>query len=145
MIFQNPNQLVCGIFLISLIFIMVGHVFREQVQNALKQKLFHVKAFDIDWWSVTHLLLYMLIGFIKPGFTLTFFVIGILFEVFEDMCASDSATQLLDCVNPAKKNSICGKIMCNGFDDSYWYGKFDDIFANLLGYVIGNSIRTTYF
>jgi len=35
--------------------------------------------------------------------------------------------------------------MCNGFQDSYWYGKLDDIFINLLGYVTGQAIRTTCY
>ena len=140
---DHPNKLVVGAIIVSLIFIIVGHFYRDQIQSRLKQPLMHVKEFDLDWWSVTHFMLFAFFGFVKPGYPLSFFTIGALFEVFEDGCASDANTQLVDCVGGNKSGLACG-VMCNGFSDSYWYGKFDDIFANLLGYVVGQALRYAF-
>jgi hypothetical protein len=85
----------------------------------------------------------MFIGFVKPDHAITFFVLGILFEIFEDGMASDSETQSINCVGV--KKSILQRVMCNGMEDSYWYGKIDDIAFNLIGYTIGQAIRKTYF
>lgn len=138
---QHPHRIIIVSIIISLIFIIFGHFYHETVQAALKKPLVHVKSFDLDWWSVSHFLLFALFGFVKPGYALSFFALGTGFEVFEDMMSSDSTTQLWDCVG--RKNHPCGKIFCNGIQDSYWYGKADDIAVNLIGYVTGQAIRTS--
>ena len=139
----EPNQLVIGATIVAIIFIMIGHVYHEQIQSRLKIPLVSIEKVNIDLWSVTHLMLFAFFGFVKPGYPLSFFTCGVIFEVFEDLMASNKTTQMFDCVT--KKESLIGNFVCNGYDDSYWYGKIDDIFINLLGYVIGQSIRTTYY
>jgi hypothetical protein len=140
---KHPDKLVVYAYTVSLLFIIVGHVYRDQIQAKFKQSFFTVKSFDVDYWSFTHVALFMFIGFVKPDHALTFFVLGVLFEIFEDGMASDEGTQSIDC--KGVKKSISQKIMCNGVEDSYWYGKIDDIAFNLIGYTIGQAIRKTYF
>ena len=137
------DKLVIGAFIVSILFIIIGHEFRDKIQEKLKHPLYKLKEVVFDWWSVTHFMLFAFFGFIKPNYPFSFFAAGILFEVFEDGMASDESTQLVNC--PKEKNSLIGKIMCNGVQDSYWYGKLDDIFMNLTGYVFGQAIRTTWF
>lgn len=143
MVDSLANRIVLGATIISIIFIMVGHIYRDQVQNLLKNPLYKVDEFFIDWWSVSHFLLFSLFGFVKPGYPFTSFICGIAFEVFEDSMASDETTQIVDCIS--NKKSVIGGIMCNGYEDSYWYAKLDDIFINLLGYIVGQAIRTTFY
>ena len=139
---QLSDKLVIGAMVISILFIMIGHEFRDQIQSLLKRPIYKLKEVVFDWWSVSHFLLFAFFGFVKPNYPFSFFAAGILFEVFEDGMASDESTQLVNC--PEKKNSFIGRIMCNGQQDSYWYGKLDDIFMNLTGYVFGQAIRTTF-
>ena len=127
----------------SLLFIILGHKFREEIQLKLKQPLIQLPATTLDGWSVTHFLLFMLFGLIEPGYHMTFLFIGIAFEVFEDMLSADSTTQLFDCMDKDIKNHFFyGTLFCNGLNDDYWYGKWDDIFVNLIGYTLGSSLKT---
>ena len=136
------NKLIVGVLVISMIFIMVGHIYKDQVQSILKQPLFELKnKIVFDWWSVTHLLLWSFIGFVKPNHPLSAFTFGIAFEILEDALSSNKNTQLVKCPNKGPVN----KIMCNGVQDGFWYGKADDLFSNIVGYIIGNSIRTTFY
>jgi hypothetical protein len=137
----TPNRLVLGAIVISIIFIMIMHICKEQIQNILQTQLYTIKEVVIDLWSVTHFFIYAFFGFVKPGYPMSFFAMGSVFEIFEDGLASDETTQMVNC----KKKSLLSNIMCNGVQDSYWYGKIDDIFVNLLGYVTGQAIRTTCY
>jgi hypothetical protein len=130
-----------ALFILALLFIMFGHIYREQVQLALKHDFVKLPATTFDWWSISHAMLFGIIGFIIPNYHFTFFTIGAFFEIFEDMLSSDKSTQLVDCMNPHNKKS---NIMCKfSINDDYWYGKWDDVFVNLFGYVVGSSIRST--
>jgi hypothetical protein len=142
---KNTNALVLGIIVFSLLFIMVRHICEEQMQKNLQYSLYKNDCFNFDGWSLAHFMMYFFIGFVKPGYTFTAFTAGVMFEVFEDGKASDSHTQLLDCTDQGIKKSLIGKVYCNGGENSYWYGKFDDIIFNLLGYITGQGIRTTFF
>jgi hypothetical protein len=125
------------------VFIIVGHKYRDQVQLVLKKNFANLPDDNIDGWSISHLVLYAIIGFIKPNYHLTAFTIGAVFEVFEDYMAADKNTQLVNCSEPFKENGT-RKFFCNGRQDDYWYAKHSDIFWNLLGYTIGSAIRTTF-
>ena len=139
------NKLILGAMIASIIFIMIGHIYREQVQARLKTPLYTAKEVILDWWSVSHFLLFAFFGFVKPGYPLAFFTAGVFFEIFEDGMASDETTQLVNCTHKKERNSVIGGILCNGVQDGCWYGKVDDIFMNLLGYVVGQAIRTTCY
>lgn len=137
------DKLVIGAAVVSLIFIIIGHAYRDKIQALLQRPIYTVKEFNIDWWSVSHFMLFAFFGFVKPGYPLSFFTMGVVFEIFEDGMSSDATTQLHDC--QIEKESVIGSLMCNGHQDSYWYSKLDDIFINLLGYVCGQALRTTYY
>jgi hypothetical protein len=140
--FINQNAIgVCIVLsIVALIFIMFGHIYREQVQLALKQEFIKLPGTTFDWWSVSHAVLFGLFGFLVPNHHLSFFALGAGFEVVEDMLSGDKTTQLADCMSPDKDS----KLMCKfSINDDYWYAKWDDVFVNLLGYTVGSAIRTT--
>jgi hypothetical protein len=132
------------LLILSLVFIIIGHKYRDQVQLVLKKTFVNLPEDTIDGWSLSHMALFAIIGFIKPNYYLSAFCFGAVFEVFEDYMASDKNTQLVDCSQPF---NIDGKrkFFCNGRQDDYWYAKHSDIFWNLLGYTVGSAIRTTVF
>jgi hypothetical protein len=142
--FLNENAVAVCIVLciVALIFIMFGHVYREQVQQALKQEFLRVPEGSLDWWSVSHLCLYAIFGFLIPNYHTTFFLAGTCFEIVEDMLSSDATTQLADCMSP---NTKASNIMCQfSINDDYWYSATSDIYVNLIGYTLGSSLRTTF-
>jgi hypothetical protein len=142
--FINENKIAICIVLciVALLFIMFGHMYRDQVQTALKKEFVKLPATTFDWWSISHAVLFGIFGFLIPNFHTTFFTLGIGFEIVEDMLSSDATTQLSDCMCPDKRE----KIMCRfSINDDYWYAKWDDIFVNLAGYSLGSSLRTTFY
>jgi hypothetical protein len=142
--FLDENRIAICVILcvLALVFIMFGHVYRDQVQLALKREFVKLPATSFDWWSVSHFLLFGIMGFIIPNFHTTFFLLGTGFEIFEDMLSGDKTTQLSDCTNVSNKSNIMCKFSIN---DDYWYAKWDDVFVNLAGYTIGSSLRTTFY
>ena len=139
----DSNKSISVLFFVvfCMIIIIITHYYTS-VRDKLIYVIFETNQnIKFDLWSLSHLLSYMLVGFFIPNFTMTFFTAGILFELFEDIIASNIQTQFVDC----KKNNYINTLWCNGFNGNYWYAKSDDVFVNLVGYVIGNSIRTTFF
>lgn len=132
--------IVFTLFILSMIFIMFGHIYRDDVQLVLKNELIKFPESSIDWWSVSHFMLYAIIGYIIPGHPLTFFTIGLSFELFEDYLSSNQNTQLCDCNDQAKNQLGAGSFWCQGYEDGYWYMNPTDPMINLLGYVVGSSI-----
>ena len=142
--FLDENKITIAVLLcvISLIFIAFGHKYRDSVQKVLQKDFIKLPATNIDWWSISHLILYGILGFIIPNQHFTFFLLGSGFEIVEDMLSSNETTQLDNCNTPDKNE----KIMCKmSIDNDYWYAKWDDIFINLLGYTVGSSARCTFF
>ena len=139
---DNNRGISIGLFAVfCMIFIIIGH-YNKTIQNNLKYNIYNTtQPIVFDVWSLTHLCTYALFGFIMPNFTMTFFTLGFLFEIFEDILSSNKNTQIINC----KKNNNLHKLWCNGYSDSYWYAKFDDLLFNLFGYIIGSSTRTTFF
>lgn len=143
-IINYPIIIVISLAIFSLIFIMVGHRFRDNIQLALKQPIIDLPGTTVDWWSVSHFLLFAIFGFIMPGRVFTLIGLGIGWELIEDYLSSDHSTQLSDCREPTVINSkgeIVRKFWCNGIQDGYWYGKWDDIVFNTFGYICGQRLR----
>lgn len=129
--------------IVALIFICFGHIYREQVQLALKREFFRFPECSIDYWSLSHFLLFGIFGFLIPGYPLSFFVMGTGFEIVEDCLSSDKTTQLVDCTNKANK---ADNLLCRfSINDDYWYCNMTDPFVNLVGYITGSAIRTVFF
>ena len=142
-IFINKHRIgICiALTLVALLFIIVGHSYRDEIQTKLKKDFIKLPATTVDWWSVSHIILYAIFGFLIPDRHSTFLLIGVIFEIVEDMLSSDKTTQLINCLDANNKNNIMCKFSIN---NDYWYGKWDDIFMNLLGYTFGSSMRNTF-
>lgn len=128
--------LVVLLMTISMVFIIFGHCYPQKVQSKLKAPLLFLPATSLDWWSLTHFVLYFLFGLIKPNYHLTFLLIGMSFECVEDWLASNQSTQLVNCA----AESYISKLWCIRKDGDYWYAKWDDVVINVLGYTLGSSV-----
>jgi hypothetical protein len=132
---NSPYAVVIVALIVCIVFIEFGHFYHDEVQAVLKGEIVTVPGFVIDWWSMSHFLLFAFIGFVIPRRTTEFAIIGTSWEVFEDYLSNDINKKLVSCDGGKK-------FWCHGFKDSYWYGKWDDILMNIAGYIVGNEIRT---
>lgn len=130
-----PIRLAIAITIICILFIVFGHANRESVQAKLQRPIAKLPASEVDYWSISHFMLFAIYGYLIPGYPLTFLSIGVLWEMTEDMLSSSKNTKLTDCKQCSNLNSI----LCNGYEDGYWYGKWDDIIFNTLGYLVGSA------
>lgn len=135
---------------ISIGFIILGHYHQEMIQNKLKNEIIKVPEFILDWWSVSHFLFFGLFGFLFPDNAGKFFLIGAGWELIEDYFSNLEKDKLfMECLN---KNQVIDigitdvrKISCNRDEmPTYWYGKWDDIVVNTLGYFLGQEMRKYY-
>ena len=108
----------------------------------LKREFFKFPECSIDYWSLSHFLLFGIFGFLIPGYPLSFFTLGIGFEILEDCLSSDATTQLVNCMDKYnKKNVMCAW----SINTDYWYMNPSDPWSNLTGYIVGSAIRTVCF
>lgn len=140
---QNRIGICVALCIVALLFIMVGHVYRDDVQLVLKREFIKFPESSIDWWSISHFLLFGLFGFLMPEYPLTFFGIGVAFELSEDYLSADESTQLATCVVDPSTGKKKNKFWCNGIQTDYWYMNPTDPWVNLTGYIIGSAIRTS--
>jgi hypothetical protein len=137
---DNWMYIIIALIIVALTFICVGHIYRDAIQLAMKKDFIKLPATTVDWWSISHMALFALFGFIKPGYPLAAFLVGAGFEVFEDYLSSDATTQIVDCSVTHDEEGV-RKFFCSGINTDYWYAKWDDVLWNILGYIVGQSIR----
>jgi len=131
--------------LFALSFIVAGHFYPGQIQSVLKHPILTVPSAVIDWWSVTHIAFFSMLGFLFPDYLLELFVLGIFWEVVEDALSPTTGKGLVNCERDynngfmnAFKTLWCKHTAC---EKDYWYGKWDDVFSNTLGLLFGHFIR----
>lgn len=69
---KTADNIIIILIILSLIFIIIGHQYRDKIQTPLKKPIIHISEFDLDWWSVSHFSLFAMFGFLKPGYAFSF-------------------------------------------------------------------------
>lgn len=141
---KYPLQIILALIILSVLFIMMGHQWRDTIQKPLKKSFLTLPEATFDGWSFLHFMLFGVFGFIQPGKFFHFFALGAAWELTEDFLAADNVTQVVDCTDPHvtnPKGEVHRKFWCNGVQTDYWYGKWDDLLANSLGYLVGQLAR----
>ena len=125
----------------ALLLIAIGYFSKITVQSKMKRELFSIGGIRIDWWSISHLILYVYFGYFFPEYFIEFLIIGSLWELFESTFCKESFVGLIGCRN--SENYLCKSInKFRGCD--YWYGKIDDVVINMIGFVIGALLAKKY-
>lgn len=138
-ILKSPNFYVP--VLVIVILIILGNFKFSLIKNKMKYKFLAKGCFDIDMWSISHLLLYVYFGYQFPNYFAEFLVIGSIWELFESMFCKENFHRNFGCRD--NKNIFCKTInRINSCD--YWYGKLDDLVMNMTGFVIGSWLATKY-
>ncbi len=78
--------------------------------------------YSFDCWSLSHLLMYIILGFAFPHQWKLILVVGILWEIFEFF-----GSRIEKILYPKKK--------------LYWCAKFSDLIVNTVGFILGLCIR----
>lgn len=128
-----------------LLFIVLGHYYPKEIQSALKRPLFTLPSATVDWWSVSHFLFFGTLAFLYPSHVCELFIISIIWEIIEDSLAPPQSKQLIDCskkYNNFWTESFQG-LWCEHLarEKDYWYGKWDDVFFNSMGIILGYGLR----
>jgi len=89
---------------------------------------------SIDGWTFSHLLYFTYLGFLFPTYIYELVLLGIFWELFEE------GFGLLGILYPNNQ------LMKDCLEDYYhpgrwWYGKKEDLLANMIGLVIGLCLR----
>lgn len=105
--------------------------FKDPLRNSLG-------LWDLNGWSLTHLLFYTLIGYtFKSNYLVYAFLLGCLWELFE-YYYGEKRPGWLDGYGDCNMKT-------NKLDGRWWYGKWSDILINTLGLFLGAYIRNKKF
>jgi hypothetical protein len=92
---------------------------------------------ELDGWSMSHFVLFLIIGYMYPDEYLLAFVLGVMWELFEHYYGINRPGWLGgygDCERLASDKET---------DGNWWYGKWTDILMNLFGLLAGVYMART--
>lgn len=134
----NPFTTIITMGIGATLFILIGHKYPQKIQSVLKKPIIIIKENTIDYWSVTHYILYGTFGFLVPNHAFEFFILGGCFELFEDYMSSKKNRQYLSQVGDIDNNNEIE-------EKNYWYSNPSDWWINLIGYATGEFIRHSIY
>lgn len=131
----NMYYIIIIVLTIISLFIYGKHRCDNNNYDILEFNLFkNSDKLGLDGWSITHFLIYIFMGFVFNKIFFLTIIGGILWELFETF------------IGIYKPNILSGYGFCenNNKYKIWWYGKFSDIFINILGLIVGNLCYKFY-
>ena len=113
--------------------------FRDPLQYPLLDKS-NIFSNISDGWSISHLILFLLLANIYPKEIMFLILIGILWELFELFLGKSELFGFSSLTNSKILKKIGNNSKCKIMTDehqSWWYAKWTDIILNNLGCLIG--------
>lgn len=107
---------------------------RTGASNVFRTKVLDCEACDV--WSVTHVLLFFLFGLLYPNKHILFLMLGIGWELTETYLGKYKIT--VNDISFLLRNDIS---IAEHNNESYWYGRTEDIGFNMIGYIVGDTLR----
>ena len=92
------------------------------------------KTFNLDGWSVSHFLLFMIMGYFFPQTLLLSMLLGASWELFETYVGKYKPAMIQGMGFCGSPTSHKGKV--------WWYGKWSDLIMNFLGFIVGRYLTT---
>ena len=129
---MNKNVIYCLLIIICPLLIGIYGYYRckniETHKDYLSFELFNNSQsnYGLDGWSISHLLFYMLLGYLFPNKIILTLSLGIIWELFETYIGIYKPIIFKDFGFCSTDNS---KV--------WWYGKISDIIVNFIGFMIG--------
>lgn len=100
---------------------------------------FNKRVYNFDGWGFTHFILFFILGYLYPGHFWFFFLIGLGWEIFEEIGAPKQGKLISNC-KPCATNFYCDNI----FQKLNLHAEWEDVFTNSFGYIVGQYIRQIY-
>lgn len=103
-----------------------GGVVKTQMGGEDPFKTEFIEGSEISWWSIFHLILFTLLGYIfggSYGWICILILIGAMWEGIEHLLSS-----------PESRRNILGM---EYREDAYWYAKISDITMDVFGLMLG--------
>ena len=136
---MKKNNLYCLLIIICPLLITLYGYYRckniETHKDVLSFELFNnsSKKYGLDGWSISHLLFYMLLGYLFPNKIILTLSLGIIWELFETYIGIYKPYIF-------QEFGFCSTDISN----VWWYGKFSDIIVNFIGFIIGQYLALNY-
>jgi hypothetical protein len=126
----NTAELIAFFVAVCIFLLIIGEL-PQWIYSSLATPRFRIGNWNIDWWYISHFWFYMVVGAVCPGKFWVFTTLGVVFELFESGIGA-AGTKMQS--TRAKKQ----------LDEFYWFGRWEDVAVNSLGYLIGefSTIRT---
>jgi hypothetical protein len=128
----RPRYLVMLYIIIALGIIMIPTFIKVTRSNqefikyykAMTDTVITINGCKFDWWSVSHVMLYIVLGFAFPHLWVLLIVISISWELLEHLSSCFERQYIHKPGDPV-----------------YWCGKWSDLIVNSFGFIIGLTMR----
>jgi len=125
------NYVIYAIFLIIPIIFIALYWYYRCHNRPYKDPLEISIISDLDGWSITHIIFFMILGYNFPNTFILSIIIGILWELCEYTLGKNRIPLLEECYNLSTDKQ----------DGNWWYAKWSDVLLNIIGFLIGKAIH----
>ena len=132
---QYIRLLIYSIVCITSIF--VNGYYRCKYNGGNDKLMKKLNIYDLDGWSITHFGYHMLIGYTFPNMFIEAMILGIIWELWEQYYGKNAGKTLIGIAN-----CKLGTDSTDSNEDNWWFGRVSDIIMNLLGFMLGQYIKT---
>lgn len=113
---------------VLLIIVILYYILPVEWMDATFISRLQLGGFKLDWWHISHIWFYMVVGAYHPGNFWFYNTLGAGFEVFEEVLGGIQARS--------------GDERRKKQGDEYWFGRWEDVVINSIGYLIGEWSAT---
>ena len=147
------NYIYYGLTYALILLLLLGYGKSRCMMDNFNDILSYNFTSHIDGWVVSHFISYIIIGFLFPEtFYLSMFL-GIMWELFEVMTGIYKPRFMKgigDCGNGFNKKEKDKKFLLSDKNNSgkqtyWWYGQYEDVIANCLGFIVGKYLFHSKF
>ncbi len=119
------------IVILIIIYAIILHYFRLNDPLLFRANIDYLSHY-LNGWCLTHFLAFTYIGYQYPKCFEEAMLLGIIWEVFEFTLG-----EVIPIINPKLAGSIYPEFA------SFYYGRYEDIIMNFLGFMVGKFIYET--
>lgn len=104
--------------------------FKDPLESKLK-----ISNLELDGWSLSHIMFFMLMGYLYSNTFIKTMLFGISWEIFEHIYGKQRPGWL------GGYGGKCNNMATDREDGNWWYGKWTDIVCNAFGFLVGKYIN----
>ena len=132
---KNIQLIAAGLFVVLLI-VIYGQ-FRCAFPKFIDPLSIHGMVY-VDGWLLSHFIVFTLAGYFYSNQFYLAVILGILWEIVEYLLGVNTP-RFLKCKMKGKNQTLAEK------NDAWWYGRYEDVVVDILGFMTGYFIKTYSF